>query len=298
MSYKKVGKKKYLPIFSETNYAFQIDLTFFPKYKKQNKNYYILFTAINVNTRYAYAFYCKDKEATTILNLFKELNEKTVVNTITCDEGSEFNNKIFKDYCNENDIIIYFVIDDHHKMGINDRFHRTIKEKLTKYFSSSDKVNWVDVIDKIIYNYNHTVNRGVGIEPYKINNELEHEIILWKKSMTEILNEKENIFNVGDKVRILNKKVMFEDKMLSKYSSILFTVIKVLRNSCILNNNIEVKNSQLLKVNNVQNNKELVEIPKIIKENKIQNKINREKLDEVVLDRPKRLIKKINKLDL
>ena len=116
--------------------------------------------------------------------------------------------------------------------------------------------------------------------------------------MTEILNEKENVFSINDKVRIINKKVMFEDKMLSKYSSVLFTVIKVLRNSCILNNNIEVKNSQLLKVNNVQNNKELVEIPKIIKENKIQNKINREKLDEVVLERPKRISKKINKLDL
>ena len=35
---KKTDKKMFLPIYSETPYSFQIDLTFFPRYKKQNKN--------------------------------------------------------------------------------------------------------------------------------------------------------------------------------------------------------------------------------------------------------------------
>lgn len=43
----KVGNNNYLPIYSDAEYAFQIDLTFFPRYKKQNKNYEVLFTAIN-----------------------------------------------------------------------------------------------------------------------------------------------------------------------------------------------------------------------------------------------------------
>jgi len=67
---KKVGKIIYLPIYSETPYSFQIDLTFFPRYKKENKGIYVLFTAINVNTRYAFAYYGKDKTAETILNMF------------------------------------------------------------------------------------------------------------------------------------------------------------------------------------------------------------------------------------
>ena len=57
------NKKQYLPIYSDTPYAFQIDLTFFDSAKRLNDGYNILFTAININTRFAYAYYSKDKTA-------------------------------------------------------------------------------------------------------------------------------------------------------------------------------------------------------------------------------------------
>ena len=60
------NKKQYLPIYSDTPYAFQIDLTFFDSAKRLNDGYNILFTAININTRFAYAYYSKDKTAQTI----------------------------------------------------------------------------------------------------------------------------------------------------------------------------------------------------------------------------------------
>jgi len=41
------SKKDFLPIYSDAPNSFQIDLTFFDRYKNQNKGYYILFTAIN-----------------------------------------------------------------------------------------------------------------------------------------------------------------------------------------------------------------------------------------------------------
>ena len=66
VTYKKIGKKEFLPIYSEIPYAFQIDLTFFPKYKKQNNNYEVLFTAININTRFVYAYYSKNKTGSVI----------------------------------------------------------------------------------------------------------------------------------------------------------------------------------------------------------------------------------------
>ena len=58
MNNKKVGEKISKPIYSETNYSFQINSNFFPRYKKQNNGYDVLFTAININTRFAYAYYC------------------------------------------------------------------------------------------------------------------------------------------------------------------------------------------------------------------------------------------------
>ena len=229
---KKVGIKNYLPIYSETPYSFQIDLTFFPRYKKYNKNYYVLFTAININTRFAYAYYSKDKEKETILDMLKKMEEKTIINSITCDLGSEFNNDIFKKYCLDNNITIYFIKDDSHKMGIINRFHRTIKDILANYISDENELNWVAVIDEIIYNYNHTINRGIGVEPYKVNNAIEVDIINQKRERTEMIREKEGEeFKVGDSVRVLRKKKLFEDKLMNKYHDIIFKVVKVKNNS-------------------------------------------------------------------
>ena len=45
------------------------------------------------------------------------------------------------------------------------RFHRTLKEKLLKYFTANDNTRWIDVIDKIIKNYNNTVNSSTGYTP-------------------------------------------------------------------------------------------------------------------------------------
>ena len=45
----KIGKKEYLPIYSETPYSFQIDLTFFPRYATRNKNYSVLFSMAPFN---------------------------------------------------------------------------------------------------------------------------------------------------------------------------------------------------------------------------------------------------------
>jgi hypothetical protein len=299
---KKNSKKIYLPIYSETSYSFQIDLTFFTRYKKQNKNYYVLFTAININTRYVYAYYGKDKEMNTILDMFDKMMKETVINSITCDAGKEFKNYKFIDYCKEHNIEIYFVTSDSHKLGIVNRFHRTLKEKLTRHFIATDSLNWVDVIDKIIYNYNHTINTSIGIEPYKVDSFLEHEMILFKRNRTDLINKMKNYnFKIGDKVRILNKKILFEDKMLPPYSSIVYNVVQVFSNACLVKYNdteIRVKNDQLVKNNLIDNVVDSIDIPKLLNESKAERKFKREKLDEEFLNKEKRVIKKRDILDL
>ena len=57
----KVKKKEFKPIYSEDYYAYQIDLTVLNKYKNSNDRIYVLFTAININSRYAYVYYGKNK---------------------------------------------------------------------------------------------------------------------------------------------------------------------------------------------------------------------------------------------
>jgi len=276
-------KNKYLPIYSESSYAFQIDLTFFPRYKKQNHNYEVLFTAININTRYAYAYPCKTKDMMFILDALKKMEKQTIINSITCDSGSEFKNKEFKNFCKDEEITLYFIKDDSHKLGIINRFHRTLKEKLTQYFIANNTVNWVDIIDKIVYNYNHSVNRGIGIEPYKVNSFLEQRIITRMKEKTEKLMENEIKINVGDFCRILTKTELFEDKMLPKYSHKIFEIIKVKSKSVIVKDpsndkEYKVKKSEIKIVQDRNNNNEFNEQDEANKEHKIHNKLRRDNI--------------------
>lgn len=234
---KPIIKKDFKPIYSEQPYAFQIDLTFFPRYKKQNDGNYILFTAININTRFAYAYYSKDKEAETIIKFIKDLEKKSVINVLQCDLGTEFNNTFFKKYCSDNDITLDLFKSDSHKLGIINRFHRTIKEKLTAYFDAFDTVKWIDIINKIIDNYNNSVNRGIGYKPIEVNDFIENYIRQKKKAEGEKVTYEE--FQIGQFVRVLNEKSIMDDKMKSKYSDKIFEIVKVKNNSVIMKDDKE-----------------------------------------------------------
>lgn len=280
-----VGKKSYLPIFSETPYAFQIDLTFFPKYTSSNKGYSVLFTAININTRFAYAYKSKDKSMTTIKGFIEEMEKKTNINSITCDKGKEFKNKEFIKFCQDNNITIYFVKGDSHKMGIVNRFHRTIKDKLTKHFLATNSLNWVDAIDKIIHNYNSDINRGIGIAPKQANNAYENAIINQKRDETEKVKGKHKVsLEVDDVVLMKRNKKLFEDKQLSKYTDEHFKVVNVYNNAVDIkskgNDIIRVKKTDLQKIKQVG---EVLPTQTAIiqasKESKHKNRIKREGID-------------------
>ena len=271
----------FLPIYSESPFSFQIDLTFFPRYKKQNDDYYVLFTAININTRYSYAYFAKSKDSDTILDIMKQFHTAAVeIDTITTDEGTEFTNAFFTDYCNENNIKTFFVKGDSHKLGIVNRFHRTLKDKLLKYMTSQDTVRWIDVIDKIIWNYNHTVNRGIGMEPYKANSFIQTEIIAEKKAQTEKIHARESHYEINNKCRILNKTALFDDKMTSQYSNKIYTITKVNKNSVILNDTIKIKKSEILLINDdVQEMTPDVHIQAVREYNAAKNKTIRAGVD-------------------
>lgn len=299
-TFKKVGENIYLPIYSEIPYSFQIDLTFFPKYTSKNGGNVLLFTAINVNTRYAYAYYAKNKDMKTITGFLIDMEKQTPINSITCDEGKEFKNKEFINFCNEKKIMLYFVKSDSRKLGIINRFHRTIKDKLTKHFISTDSVNWVNVIDDIVRNYNNTINRGIGMKPSKINNAMEVDIINEKREESKkIKNAILPKFEVGDVVRILRKKKTFEDKQLARFSDKLYKVVKVMMNSLDVKNDDEVKRVKITDVRKVQQSGEILpnipvtEIEKVNKEATQKRRIRREGLDttNIISDSRRRKLK-------
>ena len=118
-------------------------------------------------------------------------------------------------------------------MGIINRWHRTIKEQLTAYFDSHDTVKWIDIISKIVNNYNNTKHRGIyGFKPIEVNDFYENLIRQQKK--LERMNVEYYDFKVSQFVRVLNEKTIYDDKLKSKYTDKVVEIIKVKNNSVII----------------------------------------------------------------
>lgn len=298
MNNKPVRKKEFKPIYSESPYSFQIDLTFFPKYKKKNDGYFILFTAININTRFGYAYALKDKEMSSILKCIKEMEKKTIINVLECDLGTEFNNYEFKKFCSDNNIELDLFKSDSHKLGIINRWHRTIKDKLIKYFDSFDTVRWIDIIDKIVYNYNHSVNRGIGYKPADVNDFIENIIRQEKKEQGENIRDVETEYKVGQFIRTLDEKNQFEDKMKSKYSNEIYEITKINNNHVIIKDSKEnlykIKKDEIKIVNKPTNNIILKEKKEIAKEHKQERILKKEEQKPENIIRESRVRKEIN----
>jgi hypothetical protein len=47
-------------------------------------------------------------------------------------------------------------------MGKIERFNRTIRDKLNKWMSATNSVEWVSIIDDLMENYNNTYHSSIN----------------------------------------------------------------------------------------------------------------------------------------
>jgi len=121
----------------------QIDLLDYQKYSKTNKGYKFVLIGIDIFTRNAFAEPIKDKTPINVLEAFKRFDIKNLT-SVYHDSGSEFKGVLLK-YLNENKIIdLKADIEDHHSLGVVDRFSKTLKTIIAKYMTANETTKWQD----------------------------------------------------------------------------------------------------------------------------------------------------------
>ena len=103
--------------------------------------------------------------------------------------------------------ITHYSITGTHKAAIAERFIRTIKGRLEKYFWKTKKKRWVDVLQNFIDNYNKTYHRSIKMAPIKVdeNNRAQVFKTLYPKDRLKTTPR----LKKGDRVRILITKNVF-----------------------------------------------------------------------------------------
>ena len=207
---------------------FGADLIDMQALSKQNKGYKYILMVEDIFSKYGWAVPLKTKTGIAVRDALKQIFKQHVPKKLWTDAGREFYNTEVKTLLKKHDITLYST-ENEEKCSVIERWNRTIKTKLWKYFTANHTHKYIDVLDALIEKYNNTVNRAIGMTPTEARKPSNHGAVfrhLYFKKMAK-LGEKKPKFQIGDKVRLGVKKDLFEKSYIINWSDKIYTIKRV-----------------------------------------------------------------------
>lgn len=212
--------------------TWQADLIDMQNLSKYNDNYRYLISIIDVFSKYAWVIPLKNKTQESIIAAFKSVFKLRKPKRLHTDAGSEFIGQATQKYLKENEIKFYF-LNSEMKAAIVERFNRTIKEKMWRYFTKSQNYTYINIINDLIYSYNHSYHRAIKMRPIDVKKQNENKVFINLYGNNEDFDDN-NIkehkikFKIGDKVRISKSKYKFEKGYTPNWTREIFEINKII----------------------------------------------------------------------
>jgi len=166
LRWKFVRRKTYSKGINDLYQADLVDLTNISRYNDKHR---FLLTVIDVFSKRAWAIPVLNKSAQRVTEAFeKVLSTGGNCRMLQTDRGSEFLNSTFQQMLKINNIHFYTSNSDT-KASICERFNRTLKTKLFKYFSYKKTWRYIDILPDILESYNNTYHRSIRMTPNEVN---------------------------------------------------------------------------------------------------------------------------------
>ena len=203
---------------------FVMDLVDVQKLAKYNRGNKYLLTVIDVLSKYAWVIPLKNKGATAMVEalqkLWKTLGKRTP-QSIQTDQGSEFYNQKVQAFFKAKGVIHFSTQGDSHG-AVVERFNRTLKTKMYRYFTAHNTLNYMTALPFLVKQYNHTFHRSIQEKPVNVNQSNEHAI--WYRLYGHQGKAKPPKCKVGDKVRLNKKFGVFKKSYLPQWTEEVFLV--------------------------------------------------------------------------
>ena len=207
-----------------------VDLADMKLLSKQNKGIKYLLCAIDLYSEYAFVVPLKDKKGISITNAFKKIIKQSgrKPNKIWVDQGSELYNQDFRKWLSTNNIIMYSTYNEG-KSVVAERFIRTLKNKLYKHMTATNKNVYYNILDDLVSEYNNTKHSTIKIKPKDVKDDTTKSRAIAGNERVYIdeHNEKSTRYNVGDRVRISKLKNIFAIGYTPNWSKEIFIVNKI-----------------------------------------------------------------------
>ena len=206
----------------------QMDLADMQQIRQRNDNYRYILTCIDILSRFAWARPLKTKQGAEVAKAIEDIFESSnrQPKRIQTDQGTEFYNAPVKRLLEKYGIEL-FSVKSPKKAALVERWNRTLKSKMWKYFTSRNTYKWLEVLPKLVHAYNHAKHRVIKMRPADVNKE--NAMLVWERLYGNDERNKRTITNVseGDTVRISKAKGQFEKGYLPNWSREEFFVDKM-----------------------------------------------------------------------
>lgn len=194
---------------------------------KDNDGIKYLLTVIDCFSKYAWVIPLKDKKAETVVKAFEPIIKKVHPQLLQVDKGTEFYNNLFQKLLKKYNVTMFSTNSDK-KASIIERFNRTLKMKMGKLFDATNSFRYIDFLDDLIYNYNHTIHKTIGITPNDAIKPKNYDIVFENFYKNHLFTGTENEnFKVGDIVRIPIYKHVFTKEIIGNWTIELFKISKI-----------------------------------------------------------------------
>jgi transposase InsO family protein len=220
-------KFRKVPFISHYTYEIvQIDLVDMIKYSKDNDNFKYWLTAVDSFSRKAHIQILKDKKGATVASAFKRIVSEIPgkIYSTYSDLGSEFRSSDFRKMLDSLNIRHIFSPTAH--APIVERFHRSLKMRLNRYFIHKRTFSYIHILDHLLKSYNNSHHSSINMRPNDVSLSNQFTVYKYMKSKNEPPPIAPYKFNLGQSVRISFEKKPFDREMGERYSREIFQILK------------------------------------------------------------------------
>ena len=111
------------------------------------------------------------------------------------------------------------------KAAVVERFNRTLKSRMWRYFTHHGNYRYMDIIGELVRGYNASYHRSIGISPDNVNPENSKQVL---KRLFPPTKSTQPLLQVGDQVRISKLRRTFDKGYLPNWTDEVFTIDIVL----------------------------------------------------------------------
>ena len=201
---------------------FGADLADMTAIKEHNEGYTFLLLVIDIFSKYGWIIPLKDKKGETVAEALKTIFKERKPEKLWTDKGKEFYNKDVKG------LVELYSTENEEKSSIVERWIRTIKEKMWKYFTDNNTYTYMDVLPDLVEDYNNTVHSSTKFTPVEASKK-KNELNVWCNLYPDRhkINNLTPKFSIGDEVRITKKKKVFEKGYTTRWTEEVFTIVEI-----------------------------------------------------------------------